>query len=93
MAAWGLEPLLLRQIAHLLAGANWQRSGGKSPKPKPIDLPGEKPDRATQLKADVLDRLLNLNLPPDDSEPVPAVAVNPAEQPAGPSPDAPRATS
>lgn len=38
--AWGDSEHLLALIVDLLAGANWQRSGGKSPKPKPIPRPG-----------------------------------------------------
>lgn len=40
MAAWGLEHHLLALIADLLAGANWQRGGGKGSKPRPIPRPG-----------------------------------------------------
>lgn len=34
---------LLAHVANLLAAANWQRGGGKGPKPKPIRLTGEPP--------------------------------------------------
>jgi hypothetical protein len=44
---WTLEAQLLAQIADLLAGANWQRSGGKSQKPKPIKRPGVTGDEQT----------------------------------------------
>lgn len=69
MAVWGLEPLLLRQIAHLLAGANWQRSGGKGQKPTPVDLPDRKgrggtPSPSKPSGADVAQRLQNLGLIP-----------------------------
>jgi hypothetical protein len=42
MADWGLTPLLLRQLDLRLAGANWQRGGGKGQRPKPIPLPDSK---------------------------------------------------
>lgn len=35
--------MLLALIADLLAGANWQRSGGKGQRPKPIPRPGVGP--------------------------------------------------
>lgn len=38
--AWGPDTHLLATIVDLLAGANWQRSGVKSNRPKPIDRPG-----------------------------------------------------
>lgn len=39
---WSAEVHLLALIADLLAGANWQRGGGKGPQPKPIGRPGTK---------------------------------------------------
>lgn len=35
--------MLLALIADLLAGANWQRGGGKGQRPKPIPRPGVGP--------------------------------------------------
>lgn len=32
---------LLAAVVDLLAGANWQRGGGKGRKPKPVKRPGE----------------------------------------------------
>jgi hypothetical protein len=70
MAVWGLSELLLRRIDMHLAGANWQRGGGKSGnKPKPIDLPdsagrGSRPSPKPS-GADIAQRLRNLgHIPP-----------------------------
>jgi hypothetical protein len=38
--AWTLEAHLLAVIGDRLAGGNWQRSGGKGPRPSPIRRPG-----------------------------------------------------
>jgi hypothetical protein len=72
MAPWGLPELLLRRIDLHLAGANWQRSGGKGSKPKAIDLPdgrgrGGKPAASKPSGADVAQRLRNLGLIPAGS--------------------------
>ena len=76
MADWGVPELMLRQIDLRLAGANWQRGGGKGQRPKPIPLPDDKGrgDRPTVVKpsaADVTERLRNLGMIPSgaDSEP------------------------
>lgn len=37
--AWTADAYLLAHIADLLAGANWQRSGGKGGRPKPLKRP------------------------------------------------------
>jgi hypothetical protein len=37
---WGLPEHLLARILDTLAGANWQRSGGKGQRPKPVPRPG-----------------------------------------------------
>lgn len=63
MADWDMTALLLRQIDLRLAGANWQRSGGKGQKPKPIELPDRKKPRKVD-GADVAQRLRNLGLIP-----------------------------
>lgn len=74
MAEWDrLVPQLLRQIDHRLAGANWQRGGGKGQKPKPIELPnakgrGDRPAKTKASGADVAQRLRNLGLIPAGSE-------------------------
>lgn len=43
--AWGATEHLLALIADHLAGANWQRSGGKGTRPTPIKRPGAKSER------------------------------------------------
>ncbi len=40
--AWDVDTHLLATIVDLLQGANWQRSGGKGTRPKPMDRPGQK---------------------------------------------------
>jgi hypothetical protein len=69
MAHWDMQSLLSRQILLTLQGANWQRSGGKGSKPKPIPLPdgkgrGDKPAASKASGADVARRLQNLGLIP-----------------------------
>lgn len=39
---WGLPEQLLAGIVDVLTWANYQRAGGKGPKPKPIPRPGVK---------------------------------------------------
>lgn len=39
---WGDTEHLLAGIFDVLSGANWQRSGGKGPRPKPVKRPGDK---------------------------------------------------
>jgi hypothetical protein len=68
MASWDLTAQLLRQIDLRLAGANWQRSGGKGQKPKPIPLPdgkgrGDKPTSKPSGE-DIAQRLRNLGMIP-----------------------------
>lgn len=77
MAAWDLTALLLRRIDHTLAGANWQRGGGKGSKPKVIELPDKKkPTKASG--ADVAQRLRNLGLiPAGDAKNPPAAPDEP----------------
>lgn len=59
---------LLRRIEHRLAGANWQRSGGKGKRPEPVALPGDKKASGGQSRADrnaaTVERLRNLGLIP-----------------------------
>lgn len=69
MAHWSMEALLLRQVLLASQGANWQRSGGKGQKPKPIPLPdergrGDKPAQTRASGADIAQRLANLGLIP-----------------------------
>jgi hypothetical protein len=40
--SWPAELHLLANVADLLAWSNWQRGGGKGPKPKPTKRPGDK---------------------------------------------------
>lgn len=47
--AWRLEHHLLALIVDLLAGANWQRGGGKGGKPKPLRRPGVKPEGTERM--------------------------------------------
>ncbi len=67
MAPWDMNALLLRRIEFQLAGANWQRGGGKNTrKPKPIDLPdGTKP--AKSARDDLGQRFKNLGYIPADA--------------------------
>lgn len=39
--AWSQETHMLAGVTDLLKGANWQRSDGKSPAPKPMPRPGD----------------------------------------------------
>lgn len=69
MAPWGLQELLLRRMDLHLAGANWQRSGGKGTRPKAIDLPdrtgrGTTPPASKPSGQDIAQRLRNLGLIP-----------------------------
>jgi len=77
-----IDTYLLRRIELRLAGANWQRGGGKGKRPEPVPLPGEKP--AKQAKAqqfsggDVAQRLRNLGLIPAVAGQSPASAAEQA---------------
>lgn len=65
MASWDLTAQLLRQIDLRLAGANWQRGGGKGQKPKPIPLPDQKGRADEPLSGDdIARRLKSLGLFP-----------------------------
>jgi len=44
---WDTHADLLAYIADLLAGANYQRSGGKGQKPKPVPRPSENKQQQT----------------------------------------------
>lgn len=41
-ADWGVEAYLLALVADAVNAGNWQRGGGKGPKPQPIERPSEK---------------------------------------------------
>lgn len=67
---WDVNTYLLAKIAHIVAGANWQRGGGKGPKPKPIKPPTGKPRRSKRdRRADGMRRMRNLGLMPGQSKP------------------------
>jgi hypothetical protein len=73
MADWDLPALLLRRLDLHLAGANWQRGGGKSAnRPKAISLPddkgrGNRPAGGKASGADVADRLRALGMIPAEA--------------------------
>jgi hypothetical protein len=39
--AWDVDTHLLATLVDLTAGGNWQRGGGKSHRPQPIQRPGQ----------------------------------------------------
>lgn len=62
---WSRTDQLLAAIVDVLNGANWQRGGGKGPKPKPLPRPGIE-DRSvevtrygTPMSVEELDRRLH----------------------------------
>ena len=61
-ALWDANTYLLARMEHRLAGANWQRGGGKGPKPKPIEVPD---GRQEQRRRDYVNRLRNLGMIPE----------------------------
>jgi hypothetical protein len=68
-ADWTLTEVLLARLDYRLAGANWQRAGGKGGKPKPLEVPGAKAGSKTQKSRaergeDAAQRLRNLGLIP-----------------------------
>lgn len=46
--SYGMEPRQLALVIELLRSSNWQRSGGRGPKPKPIRWPWSRPDGETK---------------------------------------------
>lgn len=48
-AEWTLTDHLLALVWHQLALGNWQRSGGKGPRPKPIQRPGASDKDETRI--------------------------------------------
>lgn len=38
---WGVSEYLLAAVLDTLAGANWQRGGGKGKRPQPVPRPGD----------------------------------------------------
>lgn len=61
-ARWGIDTHLLATIVDVLAGANWQRGGGKGPKPKPVKRPDP---RADKRRREYVARLRRLHLIPE----------------------------
>lgn len=49
---WSTEAHLLASVIDVLASANWQRSGSRGKRPKPIERPGMKRDRALDIAMD-----------------------------------------
>ncbi|MFY1686501.1 hypothetical protein [Plantactinospora sp. WMMB782] len=60
-----MTEVLLARLDHRLAGANWQRGGGKGAKPKSIEIPGvgAKPAKSRAERGEeAAQRLRNLGL-------------------------------
>lgn len=57
-ALWGLPEHFLARILDALAAGNWQRSGGRGPRPKPVPRPGAtdrtRYGRTTATREDVM---------------------------------------
>jgi hypothetical protein len=71
-------------VAYLLAGANWQRSGGKGKKPRPIQPPdGRRRKSRAERGEEAVRRLRNLGLIPghgrQPAKPAPAAGPSPAD--------------
>lgn len=58
-ALWDTNSHLLALVADILSGGNWQRGGGKGPRPKPMQRPDP---RAQQRRRQYVRRLQNLGL-------------------------------
>ncbi len=64
-ASWTVSDYLAAAQVDLLAGANWQRAGGKGRRPKPIDRPGAQPANRQRMGTqsipldEIKDRLAN----------------------------------
>ncbi|WP_406083113.1 hypothetical protein OHA01_26390 [Micromonospora zamorensis] len=56
---WSTADHLLASAVELLAGANWQRGGGKGGKPKPLPRPDA---RAEKRRREYVGRLQRLGL-------------------------------
>lgn len=78
---WTVTDYLLARVAHLLAGANWQRGGGKGAKPRPLKVPdGSQSRQARRARSrDTVRRLRNLGLLPGHAKPPPR-PLTPQEQ-------------
>jgi hypothetical protein len=59
-----MDTHLLAAVAHLLAGGNWQRGGGKGARPKPIKLPDGRAGDPKARADRTVQRLKNLGLIP-----------------------------
>ncbi len=81
LADWDVHAYLLRLIEYNVRAANWQRAGRKgAPKPKPLELPGEKAEKAS-ADASSEQKLRNLGMVPvgDVANPPPADKAPPSE--------------
>jgi len=62
---WSAELHMLANVVDTLTSANWQRSGGKGPRPKPVKRPGLDKDSQRFGKpvafTDMRQHLINLN--------------------------------
>lgn len=58
-ARWGVPEHLMASVVDLLQGANWQRGGGKSTRPKPIPRPDA---RAEKRNREYVARLKRMGL-------------------------------
>jgi hypothetical protein len=56
-AHWGVQEHLLATVADLLAGANWQRGGGKGQRPKPVPRPDPRAEKRRRAYVGRLQRL------------------------------------
>lgn len=58
-ARWGITEHLIATAVDVLAGANWQRGGGKGPRPQPISRPDP---RAEKRRREYVARLKHMGL-------------------------------
>lgn len=56
-SAWGLPEQLLASILDALSAANWQRGGGKGPRPAPLTRPGVESNERRMGRARPLDEV------------------------------------
>ena len=54
LGQWDTSEHLLAAIFDTLRGANYQRSGGKGKKPKPLPRPGDEPENRPLLKGQAM---------------------------------------
>lgn len=78
---WGLSDFLLAGIFDMLAAANWQRGGGKGPRPKQIPRPGVKETEVKKRGTTAVSIAeLDAFLARTPAAPKPAVPVKPARK-------------